>query len=123
MSVAARRLVSVRRATDAMLASASPRNPKLATRSSSASVPILLVAWRASASASSSRAMPKPSSLTRMTRMPPGFELHAHAAGARVETVLEELLQRRRGPIDDFAGGDLVDEKLGQHFDRRHAEL
>ncbi len=60
-----------RRATEAMEASASPRKPMEATDSSSESERILLVAWRATARGSSSRGMPKPSSLTAMRRMPP----------------------------------------------------
>ncbi|MNC85739.1 hypothetical protein D3C83_13510 [compost metagenome] len=67
----ARRLVSVRRDTEAMLASASPRKPRVATRSRSSSEPILLVAWRASASLISSFAMPWPSSVTLMAWVPP----------------------------------------------------
>ena len=67
----ARRLVSVRWETEAMLASASPRKPRLPTRSRSSSEAILLVAWRASASFSSSRAMPPPSSVTLMSLVPP----------------------------------------------------
>ena len=58
-------------ATEAMEASASPRNPIDATDSSSVSERILLVAWRASASGSSSGGMPPPSSVTAMRRMPP----------------------------------------------------
>ena len=37
---------------------------------------------------------------------------------ARVERVLEQLLQRRRRPLDDLAGGDLVDQQVGQRADR-----
>ena len=66
-----RLLDKVRRDTAAMLASASPRNPRLPTRSRSSSDAILLVAWRASASASSSRAMPLPLSLTFSNCVPP----------------------------------------------------
>ncbi len=65
------RLVILSCATDAIDASASPRNPSVPTRSSSSSVAILLVAWRVSASASSSGAMPQPSSVTTIRRMPP----------------------------------------------------
>jgi hypothetical protein len=57
--------------TDAIAASASPRKPIVATDSRSASEPILLVACRRSASASSSRAMPQPSSSTEISRTPP----------------------------------------------------
>jgi hypothetical protein len=65
------RLVMRTLATDAIDASASPRKPSVSTRSSSASVAILLVAWRVNASASSAGAMPWPSSLTTMRRTPP----------------------------------------------------
>ena len=51
------------------------------------------------------------------------LEVHRNRARARVEAVLEQLLQRGGRSIDDFARGDLVGEKLGQHLDRRHAEL
>src|SRR5690606_38042704 len=70
-SAPAVRLVIVTLATDAMEASASPRKPSDATSSSSASEPILLVAWRVSASGSSSGGMPTPSSATTTRRIPP----------------------------------------------------
>ncbi len=66
-----RRLVSATRATEVMLASASPRKPRLATRSRSSSEAILLVAWRASARRNCSRAMPPPSSTTLISLVPP----------------------------------------------------
>ena len=69
-SVAAARLVIDSRATAPRLGSASPRKPKL--RMSSRSEPsIFEVACRASASGRSSGAMPQPSSLTRISRLPP----------------------------------------------------
>ena len=63
--------VSVTRATEAMDASASPRNPSDPTASRSSSERILLVAWRASAIVNSSPAMPPPLSSTWMRAMPP----------------------------------------------------
>jgi hypothetical protein len=39
---------------------------------------------------------------------------------ARVERVLDELLHDGRGPLDDLAGGDLVDEPGREHLDPRH---
>jgi len=63
--------VSVRRDTEAMLGSASPRKPSEPTRSRSSRLAILLVAWRCRASASSAAAMPWPSSRTRMRASPP----------------------------------------------------
>ena len=58
------RLVKVMRVTEAMLANASPRKPRLPTRSKSSKLAILLVAWRASASANSAPGMPPPLSVT-----------------------------------------------------------
>ena len=37
-----------------------------------------------------------------------------------VETVLDEFLHHRRGPLDDFTGGDLVDEFLRELTNVRH---
>ncbi|CAM3907251.1 hypothetical protein CADE109221_15885 [Castellaniella denitrificans] len=65
------REVRVNWATEAMEASASPRNPRVATDSSSARDAILLVAWRCRARGIWSGGMPWPSSATRMRRMPP----------------------------------------------------
>ena len=56
---------------EAMAANASPRKPMVATDSSSARLAILLVAWRLRAMASSSAAMPAPSSSTLISRTPP----------------------------------------------------
>ena len=69
--LSALRLVSVTCATAAMLASASPRKPMLATRCRSSSEAILLVAWRISANGSCSAAMPPPLSRTRSSFTPP----------------------------------------------------
>ena len=63
-SAPAGRETSRRRLTAAMLGSASPRKPSVASRSRSSIVPSLLVACRSSASSSSSAAMPAPSSAT-----------------------------------------------------------
>ena len=62
---------SASRDTDAIDASASPRNPSDAIASRSSTEPIFDVAWRATASARSSRSMPLPLSATRMRLTPP----------------------------------------------------
>ena len=59
------------RATEAMLASASPRKPNVAMRSKSAVASILLVAKRLTAKRKSSASMPQPSSRTTMRFTPP----------------------------------------------------
>ncbi len=65
------REVMLKRETELMLASASPRNPRLAIASRSSSSAILLVAWRLSASARSSLCIPAPSSRIRSNFTPP----------------------------------------------------
>ena len=60
-----------RRDTEAILASASPRKPRLATFSRSSSSIILLVAWRLRASGRSSFMMPWPLSRIRISLTPP----------------------------------------------------
>jgi hypothetical protein len=56
----------------------------------------------------------------RDQRPPAAGELDHHARGAGVEGVLDQLLDRRCGPLDDLAGGDPVDQALGQTTDRGH---
>ena len=92
--------------------------------SRSSSVAILLVAWRASASGSSSRAMPRAVVARRCMRlMPPAARSHVDLAGAGVERVLEQLLHHRGRPLDHLAGGDLADQELGQVADRAHGQV
>src|SRR5438094_3961736 len=59
------------RDTEAIEGSASPRNPSVAMESRSLTSRSLLVAWRSKASMASSRDMPQPSSVTRISRRPP----------------------------------------------------
>ena len=54
------------RATAAMAARASPRNPRVPMASRSYSVRILLVAWRRKAVSTSPGSMPQPSSVIRI---------------------------------------------------------
>src|SRR3989442_9671485 len=37
-------------------------------------------------------------------------------------SVLEQLLEHRRGPLDHLAGGDLAHQEIGQDADRWHAK-
>ena len=46
-------------------------------------------------------------------------EIDVDLRRAGVERVLQQFLQRRRRPLDDLAGGDLVDQQVGQRVDRR----
>jgi hypothetical protein len=65
------RVRSVKCDTDAMLGSASPRNPSVSIAARSSACAILLVAWRSIASRASSGSMPSPSSSTRISFLPP----------------------------------------------------
>jgi hypothetical protein len=67
----ARRVIMRNFATLAMLGTASPRKPRVITVERSAAVRSLLVAWRSKESSASSRAMPQPSSATRIRPTPP----------------------------------------------------
>jgi hypothetical protein len=49
-----------------------------------------------------------------MRRTPPSTSSTETRTGARVEAVFEQFLERGGGPVDHFAGGDLVDQKLGK---------
>ena len=71
---------------------------------------------------SSSRAMPAPLSATRMRRMPPPSTIDVDLRRARVERVLEQLLQRRGRALDDLARGDLIDEVVGQRLNPGHGK-
>ena len=42
------------------------------------------------------------------------------AVGARVDGVLDQLLDDRRRPLDDFAGGNLVREIVRESGDAAH---
>ena len=47
-------------------------------------------------------------------------QIDVDRARAGVEAVLQQLLQRRRGPLDHLAGGDLVDQMIRKRTNRRH---
>ncbi len=46
------------------------------------------------------------------------FELHVDGRRAGVHGVFEHFLEHRGGPFDDLAGGDLIDEVVGEEVDR-----
>ena len=49
---------------------------------------------------------------------PAGLNFDVDTSGARIEAVLDELLQRRCGPFYHFACRDLIDELRGKKADR-----
>jgi hypothetical protein len=95
LSWPAMREVRVNRDTEAMLGNASPRKPRLATCWRSSKLAILLVAWRASASAKSSGWMPPPSSRTRINRTPPCSTSIRDASRAGIQAVFQQFLDDR----------------------------
>jgi hypothetical protein len=103
VGLAAAREASASRDTEAMEASASPRKAERRDGFEVGRQLIFDVAWRATASGSSSRAMPAPSSTTRMRLTPPPREVDVDLRRAGVDGVLEELLQRRGGTLDHLA--------------------
>ncbi len=52
-----------------------------------------------------------------------GLDLDRDRAGAGVEAVLDQLLDHRRGPLDHFAGRDLVDQMGCEGADLRQDVL
>jgi hypothetical protein len=52
---------------------------------------------------------------------PAGLDLDGDAGGVGVESVFDELFDNAGRALDDFAGGDLVGDLLGQQADAVHA--
>ncbi len=48
------------------------------------------------------------------------LDVDRQAPGAGVDGVLDQLLDDRRRPLDDFAGGDLIGEVLRETGDFAH---
>jgi hypothetical protein len=51
---------------------------------------------------------------------PAGFDLDANAACARVQRVLQQLLNHRGRPVHHLAGSDLVGNLVGKNADAAH---
>ena len=65
---------------------------------------------RRTPAASSSGGIPPPSSITRISSRPPSSISTSDLRRARVDRVLDQLLDDRRRPLDHLARGDAVDE-------------
>ena len=107
------REVMVKRLTEAIEGSASPRKPsvRMSVRSSSGS---LEVQCRSTASASSSRVMPHAVVDHREEGAAAFLQGDGDAPRAGVDGVLDQLLHGAGRPLDDLAGGDPVDQVGGQ---------
>jgi hypothetical protein len=55
-----------------------------------------------------------------MRLTPPPATSTSTCDALRVERVLEQLLERRGRALDHLAGGDLIDQQIGQRADRAH---
>ena len=116
------RVRSVKCETEAMLGSASPRNPSVRIAARSSDAAILLVAWRSMASRASAGSIPSPSSSTRNAFLPPSSIVDRDPPGARIERVLDELFYDRRRTLDDLARGDLIGKMQWQDLDGHETE-
>ena len=105
----------VSRATEPIDGSASPRKPSV--RMSWMSSTSLEVQWRATASSSSPAAMPRAVVADPDQRQAAAGGDDLDAGGAGVERVLDQFLDHARRPLDDLAGGDLVDHRFGKLAD------
>ena len=107
----------MKRETEAMAGSASPRKPKVPTPTRSATLRTLLVAWRSSASTASSRAHAGAVVAHLDQGLAALLQLHPHVPGAGIERVLHQLLHHRSGALDDLARGDLIGDGVRQDGD------
>ena len=78
---------------------------------------ILLVAWRRSASGSSSRGDAAAVVLDRDQAHAAGQQAHGDLRRAGVERVVDQFAHHRGGPLHHLAGGDLADQFVGQFAD------
>ena len=47
-------------------------------------------------------------------RHPALLQIHSNGAGTGIDGVLDQFLEHGGRPLDDFTGGDLVDQQFGQ---------
>ncbi len=101
--------------------SASPRKPKVVSRSRSAAWAILLVACRSSDSSASSRPIPQPLSSTRISARPPSRNSTSIRVAPASSAFSTSSLTTAAGRSTTSPGGDLVGDPFGQDADLRHA--
>ena len=88
-----------------------------------AAVRILLVACRSRQSNASSRSMPMPSSVTRMSEMPPRRIMTSIEPRLRIDAVLDQFLDHRSRPLDHLPRRHLAGERVGKKANAAHASL
>ena len=104
-------------ATAAIDASASPRNPSVATSSSSAPFDSLLVACRVIERTRSSGWIPTPSSSTTIFASPASSSSTSTRPRPGVDRILDQLLHNRRGTLHHLPRRDLIGELRPEHSD------
>jgi hypothetical protein len=118
--LARERDVSASRDTAAMLAAPRRESPAWLCARDRLRSKFSMSRGAATASGRSSRSMPIPSSATANQLDAASGQIDIDLGSPGVEAVFQELLQRGRGTLDDFAGGDLIDELIGKRTDRVH---
>jgi hypothetical protein len=108
------RLVRLSSATEAIAASASPRNPMVATDSRSDRLAILLVAWRRSAQGQLRGRYAAAVVLDHDGTHACGLQAHAYLGGAGIQRVVDQLADHGCGALDHFPGGNLADQFVGE---------
>ncbi|WP_370544909.1 hypothetical protein [Burkholderia pseudomallei] len=78
----------------------------------------MLVAWRISASGSSSAGIPQPSSVIEMRLTPPSSSRMRSVPAPASSAFSTSSLTTEAGPLDHFARRDLADQLVGQRLDR-----
>ena len=108
--------------TDAMLGSASPRNPSVRIAPRSSGREILLVACRSTASCASVRLHALAVVLDANQLLAAELDGDRDPRRTRIERVLDQFLDHRGRPLDDFAGGNLIGEVQGKAVNATHLE-
>ena len=75
---------------------------------------ILLVACRASARPMSDASMPTPSSRNPDQSAAAALQFNLDAPRARIQGIFDQLLDHGGRTLDHLAGGDLIDERIGE---------
>ena len=108
--------MSDRRDTEAILGSASPRNPE--RRDALEVVERGNLAGRMARQGQADLLRPDPGAVVAHANQPASapLELHFDALRAGVEGILDQLLDHGGRPLDDLTGRDLVDEFVGKNL-------
>ena len=115
------RVRRVKRDTEAMLGSASPRNPRVAMAARSSAAGDLAGGMPLQAQPRVLRAHADAVVLDPDEPLAAVLDGDGDARRLGVDGVLDQLLDHRGRPLDDLTGGDLVGQIVGQLADAAHA--